>query len=128
MILYIKLAWRNVWRTKKRTWITASSIAFSVFFACLMQSSQLGSYDNMIDNSARFFTGHLGIHQVDFWEDQIIDNSFDQQALFELDLTNPSILMGVPRLSSFALASHGDRTKELHFLEYHLKKKLHFLI
>ena len=111
MILYIKLAWRNVWRSKKRTWITASSIAFSVFFACLMQSSQLGSYDNMIENSARFFTGHLGIHQVDFWEDQIIDNSFDQQELIQLDLSNSDILIGVPRLSSFALASHGDNTK-----------------
>ena len=111
MILYIKLAWRNVWRSKKRTWITASSIAFSVFFACLMQSSQLGSYDNMIDNSARFFTGHLGIHQVDFWEDQIIDNSFDQQELIQLDLSNSDILIGVPRLSSFALASYGDKTK-----------------
>ena len=111
MILYIKLAWRNVWRSKKRTWITASSIAFSVFFACLMQSSQLGSYGNMIDNSARFFTGHLGIHQVDFWEDQIIDNSFDQQELIQLDLSNSDILIGVPRLSSFALASYGDKTK-----------------
>lgn len=111
MILYIKLAWRNVWRSKKRTWITASSIAFSVFFACLMQSSQLGSYDNMIENSARFFTGHLGIHQVDFWEDQIIDNSFDQQELIQLDLSNSDIVIGVPRLSSFALASYGDKTK-----------------
>ena len=111
MILYIKLAWRNVWRSKKRTWITASSIAFSVFFACLMQSSQLGSYDNMIDNSARFFTGHLGIHQIDFWENQIIDNSFDQQELIQLDLSNSNILIGVPRLSSFALASYGDKTK-----------------
>ena len=111
MILYIKLAWRNVWRSKKRTWITASSIAFSVFFACLMQSSQLGSYDNMIDNSARFFTGHLGIHQIDFWENQIIDNSFDQQELIQLDLSNSNILIGVPRLNSFALASYGDKTK-----------------
>ena len=111
MILYIKLAWRNVWRSKKRTWITASSIAFSVFFACLMQSSQLGSYDNMIDNSARFFTGHLGIHQIDFWENQIIDNSFDQQELIQLDLSNSNILIGAPRLSSFALASYGDKTK-----------------
>ena len=111
MILYIKLAWRNVWRSKKRTWITASSIAFSVFFACLMQSSQLGSYDNMIDNSARFFTGHLGIHHIDFWENQIIDNSFDQQELIQLDLSNSNILIGVPRLSSFALASYGDKTK-----------------
>ena len=66
MRLYIKLAWRNIWRSKKRTWITASSIAFSVFFACLMQSIQLGSYENMIDNSVRFFTGHIGIHQQDY--------------------------------------------------------------
>ena len=74
MKLYIKLAWRNIWRNPKRTWITASSIGFAVFFACVMQSMQLGSYERMIDNSVRFYTGHLAIHQNEYWDEKILDN------------------------------------------------------
>ena len=106
-----KLAWRNIWRNKKRTWITASSIGFAVFFACVMQSMQQGSYERMIDNSVRFLTGHIGVHQVDYWEDRILDNSFPQSAIEKMDLTDESLMLGVPRISSFALASYQDKTK-----------------
>ncbi len=110
MKMYLTLAWRNIWRNRKRTWITASSIGFAVFFACVMQSMQLGSYERMIDNSVRFFTGHLAIHQQDFWEEKILDNSYWTDALDDLPLKG-DIEVSVPRISSFALASSGEQTK-----------------
>ncbi len=108
---YLSLAWRNVWRNKRRTWITASSIAFAVFFAVIMQSMQLGSYERMIDNSVRFYTGHLAIHQEDYWTDKVLDNSYEMNVLNELARGINQVEVSVPRLSSFALASHADRTK-----------------
>ena len=111
MKLYTTMAWRNVWRNRKRTWITASSIGFAVFFACVMQSMQLGSYERMIDNSVRFFTGHLAIHQEEYWDDQILDNAYPQDLLDNLILNSEEVIASVPRISSFALASFGDHTK-----------------
>ncbi len=108
---YIKLAWRNIWRNRKRTWITASSIGFAVFFACVMQSMQLGSYERMIDNSVRFYTGHLAIHQTEYWDEKILDNSFFLADVQSIALGEDQILVSVPRITSFALASHGDKTK-----------------
>ena len=105
------MAWRNVWRNKKRTWITASSIAFAVFFAVVMQSMQLGSYERMIDNSVRFYTGHLAVHQEEYWEDKILDNSYEAGDLSNLALDTDQVAVSVPRISSFALASFGNRTK-----------------
>jgi len=110
-MLYLKLAWRNIWRNRKRTWITASSIGFAVFFATIMQSMQLGSYERMIDNSVRFYTGHLAIHQNEYWEEKILDNGFDQTSLTEIEIQNDAIDVAVPRLTSFALASYGGKTK-----------------
>lgn len=108
---YLSMAWRNVWRNRKRTWITASSIAFAVFFAVVMQSMQLGSYERMIDNSVRFYTGHLAVHQEAYWEDKVLDNSYEESALSNLELNPDQVEVSVPRISSFALASHGDNTK-----------------
>ncbi len=109
--MYLKLAWRNIWRNRKRTWITASSISFGVFFAVLMQSMQLGSYQKMIDNSVRFLTGHLAIHQEEYWDEQILDNGFSQDLIAELTLDKNSVDVAVPRINSFALASFKDKTK-----------------
>jgi len=110
-MLFLKLAWRNIWRNRKRTWITASSIGFAVFFAVFMQSMQLGSYQRMIDNSVRFYTGHLAIHQSEYWEEKILDNGFEQAVLDNLTLDSEKINVAVPRLMSFALASYKDKTK-----------------
>ncbi|MFZ9045911.1 MAG: ABC transporter permease [Cyclobacteriaceae bacterium] len=123
------MAWRNVWRNKKRTWITASSIAFAVFFACTMQSMQLGSYERMIDNSVRFYTGHLAIHQEEFWEDQILDNAFYAKELRAMQLDQDQVVVSVPRISSFALASFDDHTKGvmINGIEPELEAKLTLL-
>ncbi|MCP4457844.1 MAG: ABC transporter permease [Cytophagales bacterium] len=110
-MLYLKLAWRNIWRNRKRTWITASSIGFAVFFAVFMQSMQLGSYQRMIDNSVRFYTGHLAIHQAAYWEEKLLDNGFEQSKVESLILDSETIDVAVPRLTSFALASYKDKTK-----------------
>ena len=47
----IKLAWRNVWRNKRRTLITVASIMFALFFAIIMRGFQIGSYDKMKENA-----------------------------------------------------------------------------
>lgn len=111
MKLYLSLAWRNVWRNRKRTWLTASSISFAVFFAVVMQSTQLGSYERMIDNSVRFHTGHLAIHQEDYWDEQLLDHAFEATEVDQISFDQEQVEVSVPRLSSFALASYEDHTK-----------------
>lgn len=110
--MYLLLAWRNIWRNKRRTLITLASIVFAVFFACLMQAMQLGSYDSMISTAVRFYTGHIQIHAKGYWEEKSIDNSFQQDADILRDLERlPQVDVVVPRLESFALVSSGVRTR-----------------
>lgn len=77
MMTYIKLAWRNIWRNKRRTLITVASIFFAVFFALIMRAFQIGSYDNMIYSVVETYTGHVQIHSKGYWDDRTIDNSFE---------------------------------------------------
>ncbi len=109
---YIKLAWRNIWRNKRRTIITSSSVLFAITIALLTRSFQLGSYDNMIKNVIKSYTGYLQIQSKDYWDDQTIDNSFelDNELLKKIQSVE-NISTVVPRIESFALASTGEKTK-----------------
>jgi ABC-type lipoprotein release transport system permease subunit len=109
---YFKIAWRNLWRNKRRTVITSASILFAVFFAITMRSMQLGSYDHMIKGMIESFTGFLQVQQVDYQEDPSLENSFDctDQFLFNLEQT-PGVKAAVPRVETFTLVSSGSLTK-----------------
>ena len=110
--MYTTLAWRNIWRNKRRSLITILSITFAVLLACVMRSMQLGSYDRMIENSVRFYTGYIQIHKSGYWNDKVIDNSFQYDAS-KLDKVNQikGVQTYVPRLESFALSSYKNQTK-----------------
>ncbi|MFQ3352115.1 MAG: putative ABC transport system permease protein [Candidatus Marivariicella framensis] len=75
--MLIKIAWRNVWRNKRRSFITIAAIFIAVFLAILMRSLQLGMYENMIKNVVGSFSGYVQIHSKGYWEDKNINNSFE---------------------------------------------------
>ena len=72
---YVKLAWRNIWRNKRRTIITgltmALGIALTIFFVAWGQ----GVYDRLIDQAVRLQAGHITLEHrayrdapsVDLW-------------------------------------------------------------
>ncbi|WP_337867083.1 FtsX-like permease family protein [Ignavibacterium sp.] len=108
MITYIKLAWRNLWRNKKRTLIAASSVFFAVILSLIMRSMQKGYYDYMIDSSVRLYTGHIQIHGKDFWEKRSLEESmiFDESTINKIK-QNKSISNIIPRLETYSLISFG---------------------
>ena len=110
--MYLTLAYRNIWRNKRRSLITILSITFAVLLACAMRSMQLGSYNRMIENSVRFHTGYIQVHKQGYWDDKVIDNSFayDSSLIGTISGT-AGVSAYVPRLESFALASFQSQTK-----------------
>lgn len=110
--MFLTLAWRNTWRNKRRSLITVLSITFAVLLACVMRSLQIGSYERMIDNSVRFYTGYIQIHKNGYWDDKVIDNSFKYDTSLQRTVTTmQGVQLDVPRLESFALTSFQSQTK-----------------
>jgi len=108
----VKIAWRNLWRNRRRTLITAASIFFAIFFAATMRSFQLGTYGHMIKQSIESYTGYLQIQNSEYFDDPCIDNVFMPSAGFmDSILSDPNVKVAVPRVESFALASTGNLSK-----------------
>ncbi len=106
------LAWRNLWRNQRRTMITAASVLFAVFFALIMRSMQLGSYDHMFKNAIESYTGYIQIQHENWWDDRTVDNSFTVTDSLRRKLeSDKNVVTTIPRFESFALASAENKTK-----------------
>lgn len=120
------LAWRNLWRNRRRTLITSASIFFAVFFALVMRSIQLGSYDHMYKNAIESYTGYIQVQHKDFWDEKIVDNTFPYDEQLERQiLADENVTAAIPRFESFALASNGPQTKGVLVMGVDPDKEIH---
>ena len=106
------LAWRNIWRNKRRTLITAASVLFALLFALIMRSMQIGTYGKMVDNLVQAYTGYIQVQKADYWENKDINESFavSDSLIQQISVIN-NVSAVVPRLEYFALASFDLQTK-----------------
>ena len=109
---HLKLAWRNIWRNKRRTIITIASVFFALFFALIMRALQVGSYGHMTRGIVEAFTGFIQIHKNGYWDDKTLEFTFEYNPQVISILENiENVSTVIPRLESFALASSGEQTK-----------------
>jgi ABC-type lipoprotein release transport system permease subunit len=122
-----KIAWRNLWRNKRRTIITSASVFFAVFFAVIMRSVQLGSYDRIIMNFIESYSGHLQVQNVKFLDNPSIDYSFKFSDSLEKNISAVEDVVSVaPHIESFVLASSGTQTKGVAVLAIDPEKERRF--
>lgn len=109
--MLLKLAWRNLWRSRKRTLITVSSVFFAVLLAVMAESVNRGSHEAMIRNSVSYFTGYLQLQDSAYFEEPSLDYCFAWDEAEAQRMTLPGIQVLIPRLQGFVLAAGGDRTR-----------------
>lgn len=106
------LAWRNIWRNKRRTFITAASVLSALLFALITRSMQIGTYSKMVDNLLQAYTGYIQVQNPGYWENKDINKSFPvSDTLIRAIGGIRNVKEVVPRLEYFALASFGLQAK-----------------
>jgi putative ABC transport system permease protein len=122
--MYFKLAWRNMWRSRRRTLITISSIFFAVIFAILMRVSIVGIFDKLIADTVSLSSGFIQVHHGGYWENRSVDSTFEESPKLVAILNHEKeVTAWTPRLESFALASSGNRTKGILIVGINPKKE-----
>jgi ABC-type lipoprotein release transport system permease subunit len=111
MILILRMAWRNLWRHKRRTWLTATAMIFSNVLLVFMISLQFGSYDMMINNTLQSFSGHFQVQK-----DGYNDNPKLRLSIDSIESLAEQLRQAIPdtrvaaRAAAFALASSEQRS------------------
>jgi ABC-type lipoprotein release transport system permease subunit len=106
-----RLAWRNLWRRKRRTWLTVGAMVFSNILLVFMISLQIGMYGMMINNTLRAQTGHLQVQATGYKDDhkmrQVVPNVGRLAEDLRQGLSSEEV---AARASAFALVSSADRS------------------
>jgi len=110
--MILKIAWRNIWRNKKRTLITTLSISGALFLIILMRSMQFGFYDNIINTIVQSYSGYVQVHANGYWDKQSVNNSMEvnEKLINEINSIN-GIDNVAKRLQTFSLVSKGEKSK-----------------
>jgi ABC-type lipoprotein release transport system permease subunit len=110
-MLSLRMAWRNLWRHPRRTWLTATAMVFSNVLLVFMISLQFGSYDMMIENTLKTLSGHLQVQPDGYQDNPKLRSSIDDIDTLAENLRRalPGARVA-PRAAAFALASSEQRS------------------
>jgi len=106
-----RLAWRNLWRRKRRTWLTVGAMVFSNIILVFLISMQLGMYAMMIENTLRAQTGNLQVQAPGYKDElkmrQVVPNVIALAEEIRSGLGSDEV---AARASAFALVSSAERS------------------
>ncbi len=106
------LAARNVLRNRRRSVITALSIAVGLAALTFLWAFIDGMNLQMVENSTRLFAGDAQVHRTGYHADPSLDRAFDDGArLLDQVRADPQVKAATLRLESTALASRGDKSR-----------------
>ena len=111
MSIYLKMAWRNIWRNSRRSLLTMAAIAFATLLLIFMLSFQFGTYETMINTAVKVHTGYFQIQgeayheKGDMW--RVVPHP---EAIGKILDRTPRVTARSSRANAFSLVSSQHRT------------------
>jgi putative ABC transport system permease protein len=109
--LLFRLAWRNLWRNRRRTLITITAVVFATWFVIAMRGIQLGTYEHNITFSLNLFSGYLQLQHPGYLQNPSLQKSFRfDDGMRELLDRDERVKGYAPRVYAEGLLSFGDNS------------------
>ncbi|HEX5808411.1 MAG TPA: hypothetical protein VFY25_07070, partial [Anaerolineales bacterium] len=111
MILYLRLAWRNIWRHRRRTVIIVLAMGLSLAMM-MMYDGLLDGFNNAIaGNAVRVLGGNVQVHAAGYRE-KVESNPLlplkDDAAVVEAALAQPDVVAAARRIQTGGLVSNHE--------------------
>jgi ABC-type lipoprotein release transport system permease subunit len=111
------MAWRNLWRNRRRTLLTLSSIAFGVFLAVIFTGMQDRNWTDMINLAARLGAGHVTMQHPGYLEAPTLSKTIERtSALRESALAEPGVTRAVERIVGQAMLATARESRGAGFI------------
>ena len=108
----LRLAWRNIWRNKRRTLLTAAAIALGVMALVVSLGLVDGMFDRIVLVATRGMVGHAQIHAVGYRKTQDVETVIpDVERVLADARATPGVRAATPRLFASGLIQVGDRSQ-----------------
>ncbi|HUX61837.1 MAG TPA: FtsX-like permease family protein [Ignavibacteriaceae bacterium] len=111
--MLLTLAWRNIWRNKKRSLILVSAIAVGLCCGLFASATMFGMWDSMINTTIDRDLGHFQIHSKAFEDENLITDTIpDFNNIIDAleksnDVTGVSSRILIEGMASSATTSNG---------------------
>jgi putative ABC transport system permease protein len=73
--MLLSLAWRNIWRNKRRSLIIIAAIAVGLLCGLFASAVMFGMGDSLINNTIDRDLGHIQIHTISFEDDKLLTDT-----------------------------------------------------
>jgi putative ABC transport system permease protein len=104
--MLLSLAWRNLWRNRRRSIIVLISVAVGVVATVLLDTLSRGMIHQMLNNQVGSHVTHMQIHRKGFLKNPIIQNSIaDPDKVIRALESTPGIAQYSARVVTFGLLS-----------------------
>lgn len=104
------VAWRNVWRNKRRSMIILVSIMVGVIATVLMDALSRGMIVQMLENQIRSHISHLQIHRDGFRDNPVIQATIPNADSVENALKAVQGISYSPRVLTYGLISSASNS------------------
>ena len=94
-MMMLMLAWKNIWRNKKRSFIILTATALGLAGGLFSIGVMTGMYESMVDSAINRELGNIQLHTVEYKKDQLIS-----QYLPNVD-TIVAVLRSLPDVRSY---------------------------
>ncbi len=106
-----RMAWRNLWRQPRRTWLSILAIAFGSVVTVFLLALQQGVYRTMKQNVLRVFDGYAQVQVPGYADDPSLRKSISGwPALADAIAGVPGIDTVAPRAMTYVVLSHDHRS------------------
>lgn len=119
MQLYLKLAWRNIWRHRRRTVIIALAMGLSLGMMMFYDGLMDGFNDAIAGNAVRVLGGNVQVHAAGYRE-KVDSNPLlpltDDTAVLQAALAQPDVIAAGRRIQTGGLVSNSEGAFSLNII------------